>query len=1285
MEYLDDKVAKEALSNTNPYVKAGFLNRLFFIWPFPLFYKGYKYGFTENDIFTHLSSHDTTLLSERLEYEWNNEVKRKNQNASLWKVIFKIFGFQMLFYGSGYFVFEMLRLSQPLILAKYLEYFEPNSTISNNQAYIYAGALTCTTFVETVIIHHAVFHILHLGMRLKAAAIAMMYRKAMRLSKLALADTTIGKMINLISNDVSRFNSCVFLNDLWLAPILLVVYTYLLYIYAGWTGMVGLLLLLCSIPLQGWMGKKTSEYRLKTALKTDERIRIMNEIINGMQVIKMYTWERPFTKLVEAIRKAEMKVIRKKSVLKAIDMAIEALLTKSLIYTCITVYVLTGNSLSAQYVFGLSLLYESLRTSISGAFSNGITQMAEIITSSRRIKEFLLKDERETFIQKVTGPINISLENVSSKWQKSSEDCFLQNITFNAKPGKLTAIIGKVGSGKSTLLNVILKELPLASGQINVNGIISFASQEPWLFMSSIRQNILFGQEYDPEKYNNVIEVCALKRDLQLLLNGDKTIIGERGITLSGGQKARINLARAIYKNADIYLLDDPLSAVDVHVGKKIFRECIQKYLKEKCVILVTHQLHLLKDCNNIYLLNDGRIENSGSYENIKNSGEQFKLLLESLKKNEDETNAGDTDARKRTISSNSENIENEDLDALTIEKEQIVKGKVTWTMYKTYFSAAGNVWKILFLTFIFIISQVFANGTDYFLSVWVNFKAQSNVSGSNFTENSQELSYINKFWFSVLSDTLCLQIYTGLLAVVIVLMTFRGILFYLSCIKASTTLHNNMFSKIINAPMRFFTVNPSGRILNRFSNDMNQVDEYLPTVFSDTLLLGLLMAANVVVVSTVIPYILVPTCFILIIFYLFRSVFIVTSRDIKRIEALKRSPIYSQFTSSLHGLTTIRAFQSENYVINQFDSRQNSYNSTYFMYLACNRTFAFWLDQCSFLFTTLVIFSFLVIQNDYFGGSVGLAITQALSLDGYFQWGIRQWCELENSMTAVERLKEYANVEQEEDLNVSKSQNWPSNGAIQFKNVNLRYAQTEPYVLKNINFKIESKQKIGIVGRTGAGKSSIIAALFRLAEIDGAIIIDNLDTKCIALKTLRSSISIIPQEPVLFSGSLRKNLDPFNEFNDTVLWTALEEVEMKAIVTDLAHGLESPIMEGGANFSVGQRQLICLARALIRNNKILVMDEATANVDPHTDGLIQKTIKNKFANCTVLTIAHRLHTIMDSDKILVMDAGEVVEFDQPLTLLQNHNGKFFSMVQQTGPAMAKDLLAFATSTTSVS
>lgn len=1338
----------------HPRASANIISSLTFWWILGIFKKGFKRDLETTDIFEPLHEHKSDYLGDKIEKYWNQEVQQaeqKNRRPSLFRVIAKCFGVRIMAYGLILLVMEIfLRASQPLFLGRLIQFFGGSHThkVSLEEAYIFAGGIVLCSALNIFVIHPYMMAIFHMGMKIRVACCSLIYRKALKMSLKALSETTAGQVVNLMANDVNRFDvAVVFLHYLWIGPIETMVVTYFMWEEVGVSAAIGVASLLLFIPLQGYLGKRTSILRMKTAIRTDERVRLMNEIISGIQVIKMYTWEFPFAHLVDNTRKNEIKAIKATSYIRGISLSFIMFTTRISIFISIVAYVMFGNHITAEKVFVLVSYYQILRQTMTVFFPQGIAQVAEAQVSIKRIQNFMLYEEKDIVKQKSNSVIKnsdaanhvshaevsskeggIRMTDATAKWTPQLHDNTLNKITLNIKPGSLIAVIGPVGAGKTSLLHAILKELPLSEGKMEVGGTISYASQEPWLFAGSVRQNILFGQPYVRERYSQVVKVCALKRDFQLFPYGDKTIVGERGVSMSGGQRARVNLARAVYKNADIYLLDDPLSAVDPHVSKHLFDDCIAGYLKGKTVILATHQLHHLKYVDQILILNNGSIAASGTYNELQETGLDFAKLLEEESSEEE---MDDADApplqkmlRQMSIASMSSVDEKKQPEPKEIAEMRSV-GSVSSKVYAAYLCAGGNCCVIFLMFLLFVMAQALASGTDYWLTYWTNIEQErwniehpdfpdsvqngsandtmagyfdsynssyvvtdpivipNGTSTANYLVDSIHEMYSNAtmngtLWTNshfidsegLLSANTCIYVYTAITVGTIVVTLLRSITFFKVCMRASVNLHDSMFRSITRATMYFFNTNSSGRILNRFSKDMGAIDELLPAAMIDCLQIGLTMFGIIIVVAIVNFWLLVPTFFVGVTFYLFRIVYLHTSRSVKRLEGMTRSPVFQHLNASLQGLTTIRAFGAQEILMKEFDNHQDLHSGAWYLFIASSRAFGFWLDVVCLVYISIVTFSFLLMGRDSTGGNVGLAITQAIGLTGMLQWGMRQSTELENQMTSVERVLEFTHVEQEPPLESTPDKkppsSWPSEGAIMFNNLYLSYAKGEPPVLKDLNFSIEAKEKVGIVGRTGAGKSSLISALFRLANLEGSVYIDGIDTTKIGLHDLRRKLSIIPQEPVLFSGTLRKNLDPFDEYSDAVLWQALEEVELKAVINDLAGGLNSKVMEGGSNFSVGQRQLVCLARAIVRNNTILVLDEATANVDPQTDTLIQITIREKFANCTVLTIAHRLNTVMDSDKVLVMDAGMMVEFDHPHLLLQNKDGFLYNMVQQT-------------------
>ncbi|RZC40224.1 multidrug resistance-associated protein, partial [Asbolus verrucosus] len=1266
----------------------------------PIFKHSFKKGLSEEDLFEPLDEHKSSILGDKLQTIWEEE-HRKHKNVGLYKALIKLFGLNFILYGLVRLVDEIiLVVVMPISIGNLVTFFEKGQTqISEVEAYIYAGVIVFCRIADSVMCHATMMALAHLSMKMRVACSSLIYRKILKLNRTALADTTIGQVVNLLSNDVSKFDQgFVLANFAWIAPIQAAVGTYLLYDEIGVSAFFGMALLLSFIPLQAWFGKKCSSLRLEIALKTDTRVRLMNEVISGIQVIKMYCWEKPFGHLISLVRRfnlnfnayfhlttvffrQEMKGIRSRGYLLGLVYCFEMFITRVSIFVSILGYILLGQFITAKKMFVMIAIYAVLRPIITTIFSLGINSIAEVYVSVQRIQTFLSLEEQklEEFVKlqpnglspvKTTmGKPRISLNNVSAKWSDDCVENTLEGINLDVTTNQVVAVIGPVGSGKSSLFNVFLRELPIKSGTMNINGRISYSSQEPWLFSASVRQNILFGNEYDEERYQQVVEMCALKSDFELLPYGDKTLVGERGKALSGGQKARINLARCIYKEADIYLLDDPLSAVDANVGKHLYERCIKEFLRGKICVLITHQLQYLSSVDKIVVMEDGEIEMEGQYTQLQTSGLDFTKLLGQLHVGEEKIEEENRKTEEQKIKSMEDPLTNEDEcseDGPLLESENMKSGSVKSSLYLSYFKSGGGYYNAALMLILFIGAQVVANASDYYVTYWANTqqdfeeKVLNNLTKDNETFPRDDMLYT----------------YSEIILAVVIFGVAHGLYFMFFFAVASTTLHRISFSRILKATMHFYNRNPSGRILNRFSKDLGNIDEYIPEIMYDVIAVALDLFGAIILSAVVDVWLCLPAVVLLLAFYSFRRVYIETSRSVKRIEGIARSPIYTHMSASMHGLSTIRAFSAQRVLTEEFDAYQDRHSAAWFLFLASNRCFGFWLDMMCAVFIAVAAFLLLYFNESLYGGDIGLVITQFIGLAGGLQWGMRQWSELENQMVSLERLLEYSKVETEperEEL-TKMPKNWPENGQIEFRDVSLRYDPTDPFVLKNLNFTIRPREKIGIVGRTGAGKSSTITALFQLYPIEGSIIIDGVDTTKLPLEQVRSKISIIPQEPVLFSGTMRKNLDPFEEYNDDILWNALEQVEMKDVVDELPDGLHSYVSEGGSNFSVGQRQLVCLARALIRNNKILVMDEATANVDPYTDALIQNTIRDKFAECTVLTIAHRLHTVMDANRIMVMSAGTVEEFDHPYNLLKNKDGILYNLVQTTGKITALNL-----------
>uniref|UniRef100_A0A8C2IMT6 ATP-binding cassette, sub-family C (CFTR/MRP), member 4 n=1 Tax=Cyprinus carpio TaxID=7962 RepID=A0A8C2IMT6_CYPCA len=1034
----------------------------------------------------------------------------------------------------------MIKVIQPVFLGKLILYFESYNPDNAElyEAYGYAAGVSLSTLGLALLHHLYFYHVQRAGMKIRIAMCHMIYRKALCLSATAMGQTTTGQIVNLLSNDVNKFDEVtIFLHFLWVAPLQAAAVIGLLWQEIGASCLAGMAVLFFLMPLQTIFGKLFSKYRSKTAAFTDSRIRTMNEVVSGIRIIKMYAWEKPFAALVNDVRRKEISKIMSSSYLRGLNMASFFTANKIILFVTFTVYVLVGNKISASRVFVTVSLYSAVRLTVTLFFPAAIEKVSESAISIRRIKKFLLLDElvkaHVPLTQEDKKEASVEIQDLICYWDKVSSTLdapTLQNVSFTVKPGQLLAVIGPVGAGKSSLLSTVLEELPAEKGVIKVKGELTYASQQPWVFPGTIRSNILFGKELQPQRYESVLRACALKR---LLPDGDLTVIGDRGATLSGGQKARVNLARAVYQDADIYLLDDPLSAVDAEVGRHLFEQCICGILKEKPRILVTHQLQYLKAADQILVLKEGHMVARGTYSELQQSGVDFTSLLKKDEEEEGEKEEAPRSPRIRTISQNSVRSHSSSVLSVKDESDQLpaepvhtmaeetrTEGTIGLRMYWKYFRAGANV--IIFMLMLFSAPQAF-----YILHDWC-----TNVDMLHVPPNG--------------NGDLCILCSSGLTGATIIFGFMRSLFMFNALVSSAETLHNRMFNSILRTPVRFFDINPIGRILNRFAKDIGHLDSLLPWTFVDFIQVFLQIIGVVAVASSVIPWILIPVLPLLISFLFLRRYFLRTSRDVKRIESTTRSPVFSHLSSSLQGLCTIRAFKAEERFQQTFDAHQDLHSEAWFLFLTTSRWFAVRLDGMCSVFVTITAFGCLLLKDN-----VGLALSYAVTLMGMFQWGVRQSAEVENMMTSVERVVEYTELESEAPWETQKRPppDWPNRGLITFDKVNFSYSSDGPVVLKNISAMFRPREKVGIVGRTGAGKSSLISALFRLMEPEGKIIVDGVLTSEIGLHDLRQKMSIIPQDPMLFTGTMRKNLDPFSQHSDHDLWKALEEVNTRTLL----------------------------------------------------------------------------------------------------------------------------------------
>ncbi|GFS16304.1 multidrug resistance-associated protein 4 [Elysia marginata] len=1321
--------------NPNPTLTANYVSKMLFWWLNPLFNKGYKGWLEESDMYNVTPNDSSETTGEIMQAAWNKELEKQKhgKQASLLRSLFRAFGWKFMWFGVIVLFEEIIKLCQPVLLAELLDYFRQDSTTTTTEAWLYATGVIFCSVILAVVHHPYFFGASRLGMRARIGLCSLMYRKCLRLSNKSLNESSVGQIVNLMSNDVARFDQGMpFFHFLWMGPMQCLIALTYLWIRLGPQVLAALTVVLLLMPTQLLMGKLFSRLRRKTAVHTDKRVKVMNEIISGIRIIKLYCWEKPFGRLVEKLRSLEVSQLRRTRRVQASVMGPFFTTSQLSVLLFVLAYVLTGkeDEIRPGTVFLVMGVVQCLRLTCGLFLPLASQHLAETLVVIKRIENFLLLEElKKLNNQQPTNEhvgngfssdnhktnYGVDVTNLTAKWDGNSAiSNTLEDISMAVRPGDLVAVIGPVGSGKTSLLMSILGELPAQIGTVRVRGKIAYVSQHPWIFSGSLRQNILFGQAFNKTRYDKVIRISALSRDLSILPKGDATLIGDRGVNLSGGQKARVSLARALYMDADIYLLDDPLAAVDTTVGKHIFDKCIMQYLKDKPRILVTHQVQLLPVADEIIILTDGKVLSHGTFSELSKSGVDFSELLklseeetsemyghsESFLEKQDKpgptTDSAIISESKRSRANSLTSVDSlgEDYvpDSVQLpEEEERETGAVDLQVFFVYFKSGAGIVLFVSLVLFLVLAQVLYVISDWWLAKWttkledrhnalvtnsqLTIDSNTTAMGSAMNTTLQDIPEVDTYFN--------LYVYAGFILALIVSSLTRAFLFFKMAVTAGKNLHNMMFARILRTTMAFFDTNPVGRVLNRFSKDTGQIDDLVPWTMFDVIQNCLLTLGIVIVAAVLNPWVFIPVVPLLILFIIVRRYYVQTSRSVKRLEGTTRSPVFSYLSATLQGLHTIRAMHMEQQLTREFDAHQDLHTEAWFLFLATSRWLGIRLDWLSVTFIACVVYFSVVVSDSMDPGFVGLSVVYTMNLMGLFQWAVRQTVELENQMISVERVLQYTRLPIEADLESKHDQKppdtWPSSGSLQAKGVSLRYSPSAPFVLKDINFDIHGGEKIGIVGRTGAGKSSLITALFRLAEPEGELTIDGVSIHSLGLHDLRKVISIIPQDPVLFTGSVRRNLDPFDEYSDSQLWTALEEVQLKEAITSNPDSLYMEVTEGGSNFSAGQRQLMCLARAVLGNTRILLIDEATANVDPITDELIQQTIRSKFKTCTVLTVAHRLHTIIDSDRIMVLDAGEIVEMDTPFELLTGReNGVFYSMVEQMGKAELEHLTELA-------
>lgn len=1331
---------------------ADIFSRFAFAWMNPLISKATSGELTPSDLPVVDSNCNSTALASKFLFYWTSRSSDKISQLIL--ALFKSFGGLVLLTGVFEFVTDLLGMAQPFLL-RYLilfaqSYYRNDGTPPQAPEigfYISLGMFSfamAKTFART----HAFLVNINLMLSVRAALSSVIYKKALRITPAERQQKSTGEIVNLMSTDVIIIVRIFYMiSTLWQAPIKLAMCLTGLYHLLGPSAFVGPSLIVAVLPLNSYMTSLLKKKRRKQMKYKDMRIRQTTEFLTNIKSLKLYGWEPPLIDKINFIRNnKQLKNLKKlvvfSSVIDFLWVIIPCIITTS---SFAAFAYLENQPLTPDIVFPALSLFFMMNGPILD-FPKTLVSSVNSLVSFQRVRDFLVSDElsKKNFECVQPGTINygdttVLINNASFGWDHDTP--YLKNIYYEACKGELSCIVGKVGCGKTSFLKSLLGELHCQSGSVKIKGNIAYVSQDMWLMNASLRENILFGHKYDERFYNLTIECCALTPDIELLPDGDQTEIGEMGISLSGGQKARVSLARAVYACADIYLLDDPLSAVDEHVAAHVMDKVLSSegILGTKTRIFATNSIHALQCADTIVLLKDGHITQTGTFSDIMNpnapdsdiknlinefgrhsdddalqSFETIVTPLEEYDEADENSNSHEDDevednehiprhmrfqaSHRRTHSSHTlRRASLETLDdsfkgkgdknklppsshspspASTIvetmpllappvknlpkrtgkTEEKAEQGHVKWQVYKNYIQAC-NIKAVIITVAVVIISSLDSVTTKFWLKHWSE-------------RNSEEGGNVNiKFYLGT---------YLGIGMTFALLGVARKAVVKIYCgLNASKKLHEEMLQAVAHAPMQFFETTPTGRIINRFSSDIVELDEDLPSNFLEMIWVITDILISVVVIVYGAPMVLFILFPLVGVYAYYQKYYASASRALKRLLVISRSPIYSHFQETLTGSSTIRAFDQ----VERFE-HINAVNLDYnlraiFLFRGVNR----WLSMRQqtigsiLTFATAIFVTYGAITRSISPGLIGVVMGYSAVLSEDISYFIKTAVSLETSIIAVERIMEYCNLKGEAPAVIEETRpepQWPERGTIEFVDYSTRYRDNLDLILQDISLSIKSQEKVGVVGRTGAGKSSLIMALFRIIEpVEGKIIIDKKNISTLGLADLRSHLSIIPQDSQIFEGTVRQNLDPLSQHSDVELWHALELAHLADFVrTTLSggqEGLDASLKEGGSNISAGQKQLICLARALLHDSAILVLDEATASVDVATDKLIQETIRKEFKNKTIVTIAHRLNTIMDSDRILVLERGHIAEFDTPANLLANPQSEFYALCKRGG------------------
>nr|QEY08335.1 ATP-binding cassette sub-family C member 3a [Crocus sativus] len=1258
------------------FENAGFLSILTFSWMGPLLSAGHKKTLDLEDVplLAHVDSvHGSyPVFKSKLElYNANGSEADGITTLKLAKALVHSTWELVAVTAVCALVYTVATYVGPYLIDFFVQYLNGDEKFPN-EGYVLVLVFIVAKCFECLAQRHWFFRVQQVGIRVRSSLVVMIYQKGLTLSSHSRQGRTSGEIINLMSVDADRVGLFSwYMHDLWMVLIQVGLALAILYSSMGLAALAALaatvVVMLANFPL----GSLQERYQDRLMKAKDTRMKTTSEILRNMRILKLQGWEMKFLSKVLELRKQETNWLRKYVYTSAmITFAFWGAPTFVAVVTFGT-SMLMGIPLESGKVLSALATFRVLQDPIYG-LPDTISVVVQTKVSLDRIASFLCLDDlpRDVVQRLPRGSSDVAIEvaNGIFSWDTSLDAPTLRDLNFQVSHGMTVAVCGTVGSGKSSLLSCILGEVPKISGTVKLCGTTAYVAQSPWIQSGKIQDNILFGKEMDIDKYENVLEACSLKRDLEILPFGDQTVIGERGINLSGGQKQRIQIARALYQDADIYLFDDPFSAVDAHTGSHLFKECMLGLLSSKTVVYVTHQVEFLPSADLILVMKDGRIVQTGKYNDILTSETDFMELVCAHKDalatldsvdlaNDDSSKTGSSHMESGTQCHYTEEQKHEEvkIDDTVAQRGQLVqeeereKGKVGFSVYWRYLTTAYKGALVPLILLSQILFQLLQIGSNYWMT-WaspVSKDIEAPVSGST-------LIYV--YVVLALGSALCIFA--------------RSLLLAAAGYKTATILFNKMHECIFRASMAFFDSTPSGRILNRASTDQNEMDTNFASQIGLFAFYIIQLLGIIAVMSQVAWQVFVIFIPVIAICVWYQRYYIEVARELSRLVGVCKAPIIQHFAESLSGSMTIRSFNQQtrfactNFHLSDEYSRPKFHNTGAREWLSLRSDI---LSAITFAFSLIFLISMPKGLID--PGLAGLAVTYGLNLSILQDMVIWSLCNVENKIISVERIVQYTSIPSEPPLTIEANKpdsNWPCTGEVVLRDLQVRYAPHLPFVLKGLTCTFPGGRKTGIVGRTGSGKSTLIQTLFRIVDPTvGQIFIDGFDISTIGLHDLRFRLSIIPQDPTMFEGTVRSNLDPLDEYTDEQIWEALDCCQLGDEVRKKELKLDSPVIENGENWSMGQRQLICLGRVILKKSKILVLDEATASVDTATDSLIQKTLRQQFSDSTVIIIAHRITSVLDSDMVLLLDNGLIVEHDPPNRLLENKSSLFAKLVSE--------------------